>query len=205
MEAVILKGFAALLLVVDPIALVPMYLALAADHPAKERAGIALQGSVVATCILGIFAITGTALLDHLGISMAAFRVAGGLLLFKIAVDMVFVQRQRRNAEEKADDARRDQPGVFPLGVPIMAGPGAIATVVILRQDLGGSGTGVLLTLACIVSVMLISLGSLLLANRLADRLGRTGINVVTRVLGILLAALAVQFVADGVRALAAI
>lgn len=202
MEAVILKGFLGLLLVVDPVALVPIYLALAGGHSAPERRSIAYQGSLVAAVILGIFALSGSALLDHMGVSMGAFRVAGGLMLFKIAIDMVFVQRQRRNDEERAEDAEREQPGVFPLGIPMMAGPGAIATVVMLRQDLGGSTTGILWTLACISAVMLLSLASLLLASSLADKLGRTGINVVTRVLGILLSALAVQFVADGVRAL---
>ena len=202
MLPILIKGFGTMLVVIDPVGLVPIYLALVGNYPRRERLRIAVGGGLTAAAVLTLFAITGTTILDHLGISIHAFRIAGGLLLSKIAIDMIFTQRKRRSDEEKEEDPDRDSPAVFPLGIPLMAGPGAIATVVILREDLGGGSTGVLWTLACIAAVISITTTSMLLAGAFANKLGQTGINIVTRLLGMLLAALSVQFVADGIRAI---
>jgi multiple antibiotic resistance protein len=152
--------------------------------------------------ILVSFVLGGAWLLRQIGISLDAFRVAGGLLLFRIAADMVFVQLERETkAEEEEAKARRDIT-VFPLAIPLIAGPGALASAVILAGEARSHAAGLVLTLATCAVVLFLVYVALRGAEVVGRLLGQTGVNVVTRVLGVLLAALAVQYVGEGVKGL---
>jgi multiple antibiotic resistance protein len=196
-----LRTFLTLLVVMDPIGLGPVFLGLAGDRTAAQRLEVARKAVLVAAGIMLAFTIAGSALLRHLGISLDAFRVAGGILLFRIAVDMVFAQLERETEEEEREARTRRDISVFPLAIPLIAGPGALASVMILAGEARAHTGGLVLVLAMTVIVLgLVYLG-LALSARTARLLGQTGVNVVTRVLGVLLAALAVQYIADGIRA----
>jgi multiple antibiotic resistance protein len=198
---IFLKSFLTLFVVVDPIGVAVLFLGLAGSRPPAEQRRIALRAVVVATGVLLAFALFGAALLSHLGITMDAFRVAGGLLLLKIAVDMVFAQVERETAEEAAEARTRQDISVFPLAIPLLAGPGALASVMIASGTADVVSRGAVL--ASIGAIAISAWLSLLVAGQLFGLLGTTGVNVVTRILGILLAALAIQYVADGARGLA--
>jgi len=193
------KALLTLFVVMDPIGLAPMFIALAGNEPQEEQRQLAQRAVWVAGLVLLAFALFGPALLSYLGISMDAFRVAGGLLLLKIAVDMVFANRVRETEEEKAEASMREDISVFPLAIPLMAGPGAMTSVMILTAESKSVPGGLLVVLAVVVFVLLLTLLALLSSSLLARALGRTGVNVITRVLGVLLSALAVQYIADGV------
>lgn len=190
--------------VVDPIGLVPIFLGVTEGFSATARRQVAVRACLIAVCILGGAALFGDWLLRTLGISLPAFRIAGGLLLFSIASEMVFgvrVARQSKTAEQVMDDHVRNV-AAFPLAIPLMAGPGAITTVVLLS----GRTNGDLTLLAGLLGVILAVIGTCLLTFLIATRserlLGVTANLVLSRLLGVLLAALAVQFVVDGIRAL---
>lgn len=201
MEALAIKSFMTMLVVIDPPGLIPLYLGLNPtldDHHRTARRAV-----VVASGVLLFFAIAGAWMLTMFGISLDAFRIAGGLLLLKIAVDMVFAQRERETPEEALENQARPDISVFPLAVPLIAGPGALASVMILAGEaerLPGLGLAIVLVMTAVV--LALALGMLLISRRIARTLGQTGINVVTRLLGVVLAALAVQYVADGVLSL---
>lgn len=200
MEALAIKSLLTLLVVMDPVALVPMYLGVNGSATAETHSRVARRATVVAGIILVLFTLVGGRLLSGLGISLNAFRIAGGILLFKIAIDMVFAQRERRTKEEEQEAVQSDDISIFPLAIPLIAGPGSMASVMILA----GEGAqvhpfGVGAVLACIGVVLVMCWVALRLAEKLAKVLGTTGINVITRILGVVLAALAVQYVADGV------
>jgi multiple antibiotic resistance protein len=156
----------------------------------------------VAGGLLLVFALAGSWLLAGLGISLDAFRVAGGILLFRIAVDMVFAQLERETAEEETEARVRRDISVFPLAIPLIAGPGALASVMILAGEAHAHPWGLTMVLLVGAGVLALVYVALRLASSISGILGQTGINVVTRVLGVLLAALATQYIADGVRGL---
>lgn len=188
--------FAALFIVLDPFALVPLFLAMTRGMSAHRRRTVALHSCMTAAILLCLFGAFGEAILEFIGISMPAFRIAGGVLLFLTALDMLFERRTKRR-ENQAGAEEHDDPSIFPLAIPLIAGPGAIATIILLTGEYEGYlglawVLGVMLFVMCIVFVAFLS------ATLLERVLGKTGINVVTRVLGMLLAALAVQFVIDG-------
>jgi len=193
------KALLTLFVVMDPVGLAPVFVGLTAGRSEEERRRTARRAVVVAGGVLFSFALFGPALLEYLGISLNAFRVAGGLLLFKIAVDMVFAHRERETDEEKAEASQRDDISVFPLAIPLLAGPGAMTSVMILTAEARSVPGGILVVLGAVVIVLIAAYLALSVSGRLARLLGRTGVNVVTRVLGVLLSALAVQYVADGV------
>ncbi|WP_457637295.1 MarC family protein [Oceanithermus sp.] len=193
------KALLTLFVVMDPVGLAPVFIALAGNSPADEQRRMARRAVLIAGGVLLTFALAGPALLGYLGISLDAFRIAGGLLLFKIAVDMVFAHRQRETEEEKAEASLRDDISVFPLAIPLLAGPGAMTSVMILTAEAGAVSGGLFIVLAAVALVLLLAYLALAASGRLAKMLGQTGVNVVTRVLGVLLSALAVQYVADGV------
>jgi multiple antibiotic resistance protein len=197
-----LVGLVTLLVTIDPVGLIPVFLSLTRG---SDRAAVALRASVVAFLILSFFVLAGDWLLRWLSVSLAAFRISGGLLLFWIAFEMVFEKRAERE-QQTADvavgkDHIRDVAAV-PLAIPLMAGPGAITAVILLAAQ----GDGQLLSLASLLGLIAIVTGVcylvFLAAGRLAHLLGATGQHVLSRMLGLLLSALAVQFVADGMRAL---
>jgi len=193
------KALLTLFVVMDPVGLAPVFIALAGNSSADEQRRMARRAVLIAGGVLFTFALVGPALLGYLGISLDAFRIAGGLLLFKIAVDMVFAHRERETEEEKAEASLRDDISVFPLAIPLLAGPGAMTSVMILTAEAKSVNGGLFVVLAVTALVLLLAYVALLASSRLAKVLGRTGVNVITRVLGVLLSALAVQYVADGV------
>ncbi|RJF72165.1 MarC family protein [Deinococcus cavernae] len=194
------RTFLTMLVVMDPVGLAPMFIALAGNRPAFERRRMALKATLVAGIIILIFGLFGQALLRHLGISLSAFRVAGGILLFMIALDMVFARPSgsKENPDEEREAKEREDISVFPLAIPLIAGPGTLASVMI--QTNTAHGDPGLLGVVFLVTggVLLLCYLALRMSGQLARVIGLTGIHVVTRVLGVLLGALAVQYVADG-------
>ncbi|UXX83748.1 MarC family protein [Roseovarius pelagicus] len=197
-SAAFITTFVTLLIVMDPIALAPLFLAMTRGMDQARRRRIAIRACVTSALLLCVFAAFGEAVLGFIGISMPAFRIAGGILLFLTALDMLFERRTKRR-EDQVDNDDHDDPSVFPLAIPLIAGPGAIATVILLTGQQEGI-TGLSWVLGIMFVVLALVFISFLSAGLLERALGKTGINVVTRVLGMLLAALAVQFVLDGLR-----
>jgi multiple antibiotic resistance protein len=196
------RTFITLFVVMDPIGLGPFFISLVALRKKEKRRQIALRAVLVASGVMLTFALGGAALLGHLHVSLDAFRAAGGILLFKIAIEMVFAQHERETPDE-ADEAReRRDVSVFPLAIPLIAGPGALASVLILAGEAHAYPYGLAVVLGMTALVLVLVYLGLVLSDRTARLLGQTGVNVVTRVFGILLSALAVQYVADGVRGL---
>lgn len=184
--------------VMDPIGLTPMFIALTQGTTPEHRRSVALRSCAVAAVVLTMFAFFGNNVLGFIGISMPAFRIAGGILLFLTALDMLFDRRTKRR-EDQAEEVEFPDPSVFPMAIPLLAGPGSIATIILLSSQADNplEMAGILGITAL---VLLIGLVFFLLAGRIERLLGRTGINVTTRLLGMLLAALSVQFVIDGLR-----
>ncbi|MEZ5676315.1 multiple antibiotic resistance protein [Thalassovita litoralis] len=198
--AFLITGFVTLFVIIDPIGLTPLFVALTQGMSSKRRRIIALRAVAVAFFVLSLFTLFGEAVLGFVGISMPAFRIAGGLLLFLTALDMLFQRRSKRREDQAEEDEHHDDPSVFPLGIPLIAGPGAIATMILLAgQQPGLLGLG--MVLGVMIAVLLIAFLLFMTAGWMERALGKTGINVVTRLLGMLLSALAVQFVLDGLRA----
>ena len=191
-----------ILVVLDPIGLVPSFIAITQGLPAKSRRSVALRACLIAAAILAGSALAGDWLLRMLSISLPAFRIAGGLLLFSIASEMVFgvrVVRQTETAEHAIEERVRNI-AAFPLAIPLMAGPGAITASVLLSGRSGGDPLRLGLLLGVIAASMLLCFIVFELAGRIGNLLGTTATSVASRILGVLLAALAVQFVIDGVK-----
>ncbi len=202
MSELIINSFVTLLVVVDPLGLAPIFAALTRGYPESRRRATAIRGAVLGSIILLAFALAGDVLLNSLGITLPAFRIAGGLLLFLVALDMIFARpsgMRSRTVREQEEDSYEGDVSVFPLAIPLLAGPGAITTVLLYTG--GRSAPEVAVFVLVLLAVLLITLVSLLLASRVMGLFGETGVNVLARVLGVLLAALAVQFVLDGVEA----
>jgi len=198
----LINAFTTLLVTIDPPGLAPIFLGLTTGMSRAERKQVALRGSVIAFIILAVFALFGASVLSVLGISIGAFRIAGGLLLFWIAFEMVFEKRNDR--KEKATEAAitKDQIeniAVFPLALPLIAGPGAISATILLAGTLLSS-VGKAQLIGVIAANMLLTFLMLLVAERLDRFLGVTGRAILTRLLGVILAALAAQFVVDGAK-----
>ena len=196
----LLTAFTTLFVIIDPIGLAPIFLAMTAGMSPARRRAIAIRACIIGALILFAFSFLGEALLGFVGISMPAFRIAGGILLFLTALEMLFQRRQARR-QDNADEAQQenqDDPSVFPIAIPLIAGPGAIASIILLTGN--GDGLWHLSVLGVMVFVILIVFGLFMLASPLERILGQTGTNVVTRLLGMLLAALAVQFILTGLK-----
>jgi multiple antibiotic resistance protein len=194
----LIRSFLTLFVVIDPIGLIPIFITIAGSHSGDEQTQIARRAILVAGGILLIFNLTGDLLLRYLGISLEAFQIAGGFLLFKIAFDMVFAHRERETPEEEQEAELREDISIFPLAIPLIAGPGTLASIIILTSEAVSYDFSFLTVLAIASVVLLITYILLCLSRYLSQVLGKTGINVVTRIFGILLSALAVQYVADG-------
>ena len=199
---VLINALTTLLVTLDPPGLAPVFLGLTAGMNRAQRNQVAWRGSLIAFGILAVFALFGSSVLGVLGISIGAFRIAGGLLLFWISFEMVFEKRQER--KEKTSHAaitidHLRNIAVFPLALPLIAGPGAISATVLLAGTLPGVWDRSLLIAVLAFSLLLVY-ATLMIAERLDRFLGVTGRAILTRLLGVLLAALSVQFVVDGVR-----
>jgi len=188
--------------IIDPLGCAPIYAGLSAGAPPAQRRAMAIRAVGVATIILLVFALAGEALLKGLGISLASFRIAGGIMLFLIALEMVFEKRTQRRedrAAKVAHDPEADDVSIFPMAMPMIAGPGSIASVMLLVARTNGiEATAVVL--AAMGVILLLTLVALLAAGPLMRLLGARIEAVITRLLGVLLAALAVQFVMDGLQ-----
>jgi multiple antibiotic resistance protein len=189
-----------LLLVVDAPAAVPLFLSMTASDSAAYKRSTALRAAIAAAVVLAAFAALGSVILRVLGVSLGAFRIAGGVLLFLLAIDMLRAERsrQRTTPEEEAEGVDRPDVSIFPLAIPMLAGPGATSTVMVLvsRAERVWQYAVVFgaIALTAFVSYLLLR-GAL----RVERRLGRTGLNVIQRVMGLILAATAVQFVVEGI------
>lgn len=197
-----ISAFVTLFVIIDPVGLAPLFVALTQGMTPARRRAIALRACLTALALLTLFGIAGEAVLGFLGISLAAFRMAGGILLFLTALDMLFERRsQRRQGQADRSEAAESHtdPSVFPLAIPLIAGPGAIASMILLtgQDDSTLHLVAIHGVMALVIAVVMVLF---LLAGPMERALGPTGINVVTRLLGMLLAALSVQFVIDGLR-----
>ena len=197
----LIYNFITLMVVLDPVGTSAVFAALTPDMEPKQRRYTAEKATLLSTLILVAFAFVGAKLLTALGVSLPAFRIAGGLMLFFLAIDMVFARpsgfRSSTAAENREAEERHDIT-VFPLAFPLIAGPGAMTTVVLLMGRANGNFLQISGVLTVMFVVLFIVLILLYTASWIRKAMGVTGSNVITRVLGIILAALAVQFVLDG-------
>jgi multiple antibiotic resistance protein len=195
-----LSTITTLFFVVDPPAAVPLFLAMTASDPVEHKRRTARRAAVAMGVVLAAFGALGTVIFRVLGISMGAFRIAGGVLLFLLAVDMLRAERsrQRTSPEEEAEGRDRPDVSIFPLAIPMLAGPGATSTVMVLvaRAHRAWQYGAVFLAIAVTALASYVLLRS---AVRVERRLGHTGLNVLQRVMGLILAATAVQFVVEGI------
>ncbi len=195
--AALAAAFVTLFVIIDPIGLAPLFIPLTAGMDARERRSVGLRACIIAAALLTVFGLYGEWLLTTIGISMPAFQISGGILLFLTALDMLFDRRQPRR---EGHAAQVPDPSVFPLAMPLIAGPGAMTSMILLvNQAEGWQGT--LAVHAVMLLVIVLCFGFFLAAPPIERVLGRTGEMVVTRLLGMLLAALSVQFVLNGARA----
>jgi len=190
-----------LLVTLDPPGLAPLFIGLTLGMTKTAKREVALRASIIAFAILAAFALGGRFVLEALGVTIPAFRIAGGLLLFYIAFDMVFALKAERRGEIATDAMAIDHirnVAAFPLAIPLMAGPGSITATMLLADRAGGDWFALSGLLAIIALTMAISFAAFLAAERISGLLGKTGAIVFSRMLGVVLAALAVQFVSDG-------
>ena len=208
MLALYLSAFVTLFVVIDPVGCAPIFASLTNGGSPAHRRQMAVRSALVATAILFAFGLFGRAMLDTLGISLGAFRIAGGLMLFLIALEMVFEKRTQRR-EERAEKISREAAekhvplediSVFPMAMPMIAGPGSIATVMLLAQRAHGPAA-IAMVAAALATVLAITLAALLAAGTIMRLLGPKVEAAITRLLGVLLGALGAQFVIDGLKA----
>jgi multiple antibiotic resistance protein len=197
-----LSAFATLFVVIDPPGCAPIYAGLTKGASHVQQRGMAIRAVLIASAILLVFALVGEALLKTLGISLNAFRIAGGIMLFLIALEMVFEKRQERREDRATrimETPEVEDVSVFPMAMPMIAGPGSIATIMLLVSRAEGPGETAAV-FGALALVLVLTLVALLAAGPLMRLLGAKIEAVITRLLGVLLAALAIQFVIDGVR-----
>ncbi len=198
----LLKFFVTFLVVVQPIGVIPIFVAMTEDNTESERRRMARRGVYIAAGIFVVFALSGGPFLRTMGITLEAFRIFGGLLLFLIALEMVFGRPSgsRTSSPEEEEGMKRTDISVFPLAFPFIAGPGSLATIMLAF----GSATHAPLLFAglwvCVVVALALTLLTLYMASPLMRLMGVTGASVVNRVFGVVLGALAVQYVIDGIR-----
>ena len=199
----LVKTFVVFFLVIEPISLVPMFAALTRGGEPGYRRRMAYKSIAISALIFVFFAIAGDLVLQALGVSVDAFKIAGGLLLFLLSVDMVFARQSglRSTTVREQDEARdREDISVFPMAFPLIAGPGALATLLLFVVETRGEPLAVISLLGVIAVVLALTLVLMLPTTRIMRVMGVTGANVVSRVLGVVLAALAVQYVLDGLQ-----
>ncbi|HLF59152.1 MAG TPA: MarC family protein [Alphaproteobacteria bacterium] len=199
----VLHAFIALFVIVDPIGIAAIFLGLTSGSDAAYRKRTAVRGTVIATVVMFVFAFVGDYLFRALGVSLPAFSIAGGALLFLLAIDMVLVRRSGLRSTTVSEDheaGSKEDISVFPLAIPLIAGPGALTSILLLMERAGHDGLLQAAIIGVMFAVMGMTFGILVFADVVRRVLGITGVNVVGRVLGIILAALAVQFILNGIR-----
>lgn len=195
-------AFATFFATIGPLDVPAVFVAMTPDASPRARRAMVFRGVVLAAVILVTFAFAGRPLLSALGISLASLRVAGGILLLLIGIDMVFARNSggvSTTEEEVLEAANKQDISVFPLATPLIAGPGAMGAAILLMANTGGHWLLQAVVLAMLLAVLFITLLGLLLANRVVRLFGVTGLHVISRVFGVLLTALAVQFIFDGI------
>ncbi len=198
----VVHSFVMLFVIIDPVGMGPIFAGLTRGGSDAFKRSMALRGTAIAALILLVFAFAGDFVLGALGVSISAFRIAGGILLFLVAIDMLFAHGtplRRTTGPEETEAEHKQDISVFPLAIPLIAGPGAMTSIVLLMGQAGDDSLLQAAVLVVLFAVLLILLAVLLIAAWVVKLLGVTGINVITRVLGIILAALAIQFILDGI------
>ena len=188
---------------IGPLDVAAMFAVLTANQTDQQRRTTAIRGTLIGAGILLTFALVGEFLLARLGISLAALRAAGGILLLLIGIDMVFARSSggTSTTDDEAEEAiAKTDISVFPLATPLIAGPGAMGAAILLMADQEGDITGQVIVIGSLLAIILLTYISLLLSGRIQRVLGVTGMHVITRVMGVLLTALAVQFIFDGIK-----
>jgi len=189
------------LVIIDPIGNVPIFVGVTQGRSQQERRAIAIRAVTVAAVTLVIFGVLGNYILEFLGITLAALRIAGGILLLLLAIDMVLARQSGLRSTTETEDREaehKDDVAVFPLAIPLIAGPGAMTSVLLMVGRTQHDLAGIAVVIGVMLGVLLVTLVAFFSASWLMDRLGLTGVNVVGRVLGIVLAALAIQNIVDG-------
>ena len=192
--------FGSLFSIVDPFSAVPVFLGLVGDQPRKEQARTALRAALTTFCVLTAFGLAGGFIFNFFSITLPAFKIAGGILLFGVGLEMMRAKRSatRATPEEEDEAGTKDDVGLVPLGLPLLSGPGAIATVMVLVGKARSINERISVY-AAIAAVSLIAFLVLRSAGLMSRVLGKTGMNLIGRIMGLILAAIAVQFVVDGV------
>ena len=191
--------------IINPMGAVPNYVALTQGYTLKDKRRVIKKAVMVALIVLLIFTIVGRFIFDALNITVDGFRVAGGVVLFLIAMEMIRgnTPQSKLNPKEKQENLDKDQVGVVPLGVPLLAGPGSITTVMIAVADSPtNKAVGMLVVVASVLLILIFAYMVLRNSDRIFDKLGRTGTKIFSRIMGLLLGAIAVQFIADGIKGL---
>ncbi len=192
-------AFVTLFVIIDPIGLAPMFVALTRGQSNAQRRAVAIRACLIGAGILAAFGIGGEFVLDKVGIGMPAFRISGGILLFITALEMLFEKRTKRRGESAGAEEHPD-PSVFPLATPLIAGPGAMTSMILLMSQHSGQIANQLMVYGVMLAVVVITLIFFLMGGLIEKALGQTGTNISTRLLGMFLAALSVQFVLDGLK-----
>jgi len=196
-----LLSFSAIFFVVDPMGVIPIFIAMTRNDSPQKRQSMARRASIAAFFILALFAVAGTLIFKVFGVTLGAFKVAGGVLLLLTSIEMLRAQqvRTRTSTEEEREGAEKEDVAIFPLAIPLLAGPGSIATVTALM----GRAGRILFMVPVILSIAVTCAASYLMlmaADRIQRMLGVTGLNVMNRVIGLIIGAIAVQFMFDGLR-----
>ena len=191
-----IQSFVVYFVVVDPLGNGPIFLSLTQSQNTKEKIQTSIEAVSIATIILISFSVIGKFILSYLSISLASFRIAGGLILFIIALEMLFNKRQER--KEQIANEVKDKVSIFPLAIPILSGPAAITSIIVIMSDIGEYIVYQLVSIASLISVMLITLVLFIIISKSGDFINKKIVNVFSRVIAIILAALSVQYIIDG-------
>ena len=198
MLEIFLQYFVLYFVVIDPIGTTPLFLVVTKGLNAKDKNKVAFEGVLIATIVLLFFAFFGNYVLTYLGISFPAFTIAGGVILFLIALEMLFDIRSER--KKRSINDKRDKISIFPIAIPLLAGPAAITSVILTISQAGGNYSLLIINIICLISVMLVSFVILRVFTKFQKFINEKIINIFSRVIGIILAALSIQYILDGIK-----
>ena len=198
MLEIFLQYFVLYFVVIDPIGTTPLFLVVTKGLNAKDKNKVAFEGILIATIVLLFFAFFGNYVLKYLGISFPAFTIAGGVILFLIALEMLFDIRSER--KKRSINDKRDKISIFPIAIPLLAGPAAITSVILTISQAEGSYSLLIINIICLISVMLVSFIILRVFTKFQKFINEKIINIFSRVIGIILAALSIQYILDGIK-----